>query len=235
MTHDELIALYFEYRLNTEQQIEFDKLLRTNANFKAQFDLEQQVKTAIISSKKDDLRQRLQQLEQPKKRSKFYTIGIAASLIIGLGILSLWLQNRPVDNNQLFAAYFEPYANVITPSERGNDASTPKTKAFRYYDTQNYEAASTQFETLYQSTNTSYYLFYQAICELQLNNTNKAISLLEAHQHYEDKVSQHRNWYLALAYLKADNLEKSQEILKQIISEKTYKYKSAEAILEKID
>ena len=234
MENEELIALYFEDQLNAEQQLEFDNLLRTNTEFKAQFELEQQVKIAIISNKKENLRQRLQKLEQPKKSSKFYGIAIAASLVIALGVFGVLQQNKTVDNNQLFAEYFQPYANVIVPNARGNQVNNIKTEAFRYYDIKNYKLASKKFEYLYQSTKTSYYLFYKAICELELDNTNKAIALLEAHKQYSDKVSEHRNWYLALGYLKANNTDASKILLQQIINKKTYKYKAAEAILKKI-
>lgn len=238
MNNKELIALYFENKLSAEQTSVFQNLLNTDAQFRAQFEFEKQVKKAIISTKKDALKARFKELEQRKTKkntSKYYKIAIAASLIIALGFFGLWKKNEPINNEKLFATYFEPYANVIAPSARGNDTEDLKTEAFRYYDTHNYNLALTKFEVLYSTTQTSYYLFYQAICQLQLNNTNKAISLLEAHKQYQDKVSQHRNWYLALAYLKANNLKKSQEILKQIISKKNYKYKAAETILKKLD
>ncbi|MBC2844162.1 hypothetical protein [Winogradskyella flava] len=235
MKHEELIALYFEDQLNVQQKLEFENLLRMDTTFKAQFELEQQVKTAIISAKKDVLKARLQQLEQPKKSYTFYLTRIAASIIIALGVFGIWQQNTPLDNNQLFTEYFEPYTNIIVPSERGKATDDDKTEAFRYYDTKNYTLASEKFEDLYKATSTSYYLFYQAICELQLENPSKAILLLETHQKYSDKVSEHRNWYLALAYLKANSIEQSKALLQQIISKKTYKYKAAKDILKKID
>ena len=235
MKHEELIALYFEDQLNAQQQLEFDNLLCTDTSFKAQFELEQHVKTAIISTKKDTLKARLQQLEQSKKSYKFYLTRIAASIIIALSVFGIWQQNQPTDNQQLFAEYFQPYANIIAPSARGDEANDTKTEAFKSYDAKNYTLASKRFENLFETTETSYCLFYQAICELQLENTTKAISLLRAHQKYSDKVSEHRNWYLALAYLKANNIEQSKVLLQQIISKKTYKYKAAEKIIKKIN
>lgn len=235
MKKEKLIALYFEDKLNTEQKLEFENLLRIDTEFKAQFELEQQLKTAIISTKKDALRDRLKQLEQPKSNSKFYRIAIAASIIIAMGIFGLLQYNTTPNNSELFAEYFEPYANVIAPNMRGDENTDTKTEAFRYYDSKNFTVASKKFEKLYKTTKTSYYLFYQAICELKLENTNKAITLLEAHKSYTDKVSEHRNWYLALAYLKANKLVKSKTLLQKIITKKTYKYKAATTILSAIE
>ena len=81
MKNEELIALYFDGKLNANQKPLFDKLMSTDAEFRAQVEFEKQTKTAIISIKKDDLKRKLQQLEAPKKRFNYYAIVIAASLI----------------------------------------------------------------------------------------------------------------------------------------------------------
>ena len=235
MKHDELIALYFENRLNQAQQAEFNDLLKTNTAFKAQFELEQAVKTAIISIKKDQLKQKLHQLEQPKKRKKFHVLSIAASILITLGLFGLWWQNRPVDHNQLFAAYFKPYTNVIAPSERGHTDSDAKAEAFRNYDAGNYMVASKKFEHLYNATSTSYYLFYQAMCELELGNIQKGIRLLEQHKTLNDRFLQYTNWYLALSYLKNNNTNLAVKTLKHIVDKQTYNNKNAKKLLAKID
>ncbi|WP_299097185.1 hypothetical protein [uncultured Winogradskyella sp.] len=238
MEHKRLIELYFEDKLSNEQKTVFENLLDTDEKFRTQFELEEQVKKAIISTKKDDLKEHLKQIEHQqanKKATKYYKIAIVASLITCLSIVGIWKQNQPISNDALFAVYFQPYDNIIVPNSRSNEIESPRVIAFRNYDTQNYKIASKQFADLYKNTSTSYYLFYQAICELQLGNTDKSIDLFNSHKQYSDNLSQHRNWYLALAYLKANDLEKSQKILTQIISAKAYKYKDAETILEKLD
>ena len=234
MKNEKLIALYFDGKLNADQKTLFDSLMSTNAKFKAQVILEQETKTAIISIKKDHLKHTLQQLEQSKKTFKFYKIALAASLVIALGIFGLSQQNSKISNDTLFAQHFKPYTNIITPTSRGNETLDEKNNAFRNYDARNYEIASNQFNRLYLSSNTSYYLFYQGICELQLGNTQKAITLFEARKNDSDKLSNHNTWYLALAYLKNKNSAACKLLLKEIISKKSYKYKIAEDILKKI-
>ena len=238
MEHKELIELYFEDKLSTEQKTVFENLLDTDQEFRAQFELEEQVKKAIISTKKDDLKERLKQIEHQqanKKTSKYYKIAIAASLIICLGIVGIWEQNQPISNDAIFAEYFQPYDNIIVPNSRSNEVESPKAIAFRNYDTQKYKIASEQFADLYKTTSTSYYLFYQAICELQLGNEDKSIELLNSHKQYSDNLSQHRNWYLALAYLKANKIEESTTLLQEIVNKKSYKHKTAEIIFKKLN
>lgn len=235
MKNEELIALYFEGKLNAEQKARFDYLMQDDEAFKAQVTLEEQVKTAIISAKKDDLRQKLKQLEKPKKTSKYYIIAIAASLIIALGIFSLLKPTQTVSNQDLYAQYFEPYSNIIAPASRGDETEDEKSTAFRYYDAKDYKTALNKFETLYTTTQDSYYLFYQGICELELGNTQNAIALFKDHKNYTDRVSTQTNWYLALAYLKANNTKDAKVLLQTINTKKAYKYKAAEAILKKLN
>lgn len=235
MKNEELIALYFEGKLNADQKARFEDFMQNDEAFKAQVTLEEQVKTAIISTKKDDLRHRLQQLEQPKKTSKYYIIAIAASLIIALGIFSLLKPTQTVSSQDLYAQYFEPYSNIIAPASRGDEPEDEKSKAFRYYDAKDYKTALNRFEALYTTTQGSYYLFYQGICELELGNTQNAIALFKDHNNYTDRVSTQTHWYLALAYLKANNTKDAKVLLQTINTKKTYKHKAAEAILKKLN
>ncbi|WP_179021216.1 hypothetical protein [Winogradskyella forsetii] len=234
MKNEELIALYFEGKLNTSEKARFEDLLQNDANFKAQVTLEEEVKTAIISTKKDDLRQRLQQLEQPKKKSKYYLIAIAASLVIALGIFSLLKPEQTLSNQDLYAQHFEPYSNIIAPASRGEETEDEKSEAFRYYDSKDYETALHKFKILYTSTKESYYLFYQGVCELELSNTQNAIAIFKSHQNYTDKLFTQSNWYLALAYLKANNTKDAKVLLKTISIEKSYNYKAAQHILKNL-
>jgi hypothetical protein len=235
MKNEELIALYFEEKLNAEQKVRFDDLIQNDEKFKAKFTFEAQLKKAIISTKKDELRNKLKQLEQPKKRINYYAIlAIAASLIIALGVFSLMQPSSSVSNDALFAQHFEPYSNIIAPTTRGEDKKDSISEAFRYYDAKHYKIASKKFKTLYTKTNTSYYLFYQGICELQLGNTETAIILFKTHQNYTDKLSSQTKWYLALAYLKANNTNEAKGLLKNIVTKKSYKYEASEVILKKL-
>ena len=235
MTNEELIALYFEGKLNSEQQAYFDELLRNDVGFKEELEFEQAVKTAIISTKKDNLRNKLHRLETPKEKKNYVFIGIAASIIIALGVFGLLKTSQSFTSDELYAQYFEPYSNIIAPSSRGDASKNEINIAFRYYDSKNYKIASEKFESLFASSETSYFLFYQAICELLIDNTDKAIKLLEQHKKYNDRLSNQTSWYLALAFLKANQTDTAKELFVKIIDNKSYNYESAQEILEKMD
>ena len=235
MSNKELIALYFEGELNSEQKIRFEELLRNDEDFREEVEFEQSVKLAIISIKKDNLRNKLHRLETPKEKKNYVFIGIAASIIIIAGVFGLLNTSQNYTNDELYAQYFEPYSNIIAPSSRGDASKNEINLAFRYYDSKNYKIASEKFESLFASTGTSYFLFYQAISELLIDNTDTAIKLLEQHKKYNDRLSNQTDWYLALALLKADQTDTAKKLLAEIIDNKSYNYESAKEILEKMD
>ena len=235
MSNEELIALYFDGQLSNPQKDRFNRLLETDPDFKAQVVFERQVKKAIMSTKTDALREKLKSLEQPKKKSNHYFwLAIAASIVVAVGIFTFLKPSSEVSNKELFETYFEPYANVIAPTTRG-DVYTVKNEAFINYENSFYREAREQFSSLYVSTKEPYYLFYQAMCDLQLDKTESAISSLSTLQELQFRLSPQVTWYLALAYLKTDQNQKAKAQLKKIIEEKHYKHQSAEELLKKID
>jgi len=88
---------------------------------------------------------------------------------------------------------------------------------------------------LFATTQESELLFYEAITYLEINKTELAIQKFEAHKQYKDALSNKNNWYLALAYIKNDELEKAKIILKIIVKDtKPYNYKKAKRLLKKL-
>ena len=234
MKKDDLIALYFEGKLDAIQTARFEDLLQNDPDFQARFAFEKQVKQAIISTKKEALQTKLKGLEQPKPQSRYYILAIAASLIIALGLFALLKPTAETSNQELFAQYYQPYTNIIEPASRGNEVQNDRSLAFRLYDSEDFKTASPLFENLYNKTQEPYYLFYQGICELDLGNNQNAIVLFQSHKNYSDKLSTQTDWYLALAYLKVDKLKNAKSLLQNIIAQKSFKYRDAEAILEKL-
>ncbi len=137
--------------------------------------------------------------------------------------------------HDLYVQYFEPYPNIIAPATRSNDSIANLRHAdFIDYENGNYKNASQIFAQRYRESKASHFLFYQGVSELQLGNTQKAIELFERNKTEADLFKNYSNWYLALAHLKEGNIQMSEKLLQQISDAKSYKYKSADAILKKI-
>jgi len=236
MNKEELVYKYFQKTIDSEELVEFERLLLEDYAFKKQVELERQTKEAIISIKKDELKHVLRQAEKETSGKKRLPIFWAASIVIGLGFLTLfWLNGGDIDNKELYTAYFEVYPNIIAPPVRGSDSISEIQKDFMPYERRDFKSASTIFEQRFEDTNAPYYLFYQGVSELELGHTNKAISILEKHKAYRDRFESYSNWYLALAYLKMDDLEKSKILLSNIIAQQTYNHSKAKELLQQLE
>lgn len=236
---DDLINNYFSRSLTQNERQEIRHLLKTDPEFKERFEFEKDVRSALISEKKEKLRSTFRNVEknQPKAESNNSNLTkylIAASIAILLGFLGFNYFNAPITNEKLFAQNFEPYRNIIEPVTRANGTKTEKQKAFEDYENGAYKIAIASFEKLYESTGETYYLFYIANAEMAEKNTTAAIKTLETHQRYKDEFSEKSQWYLALAYLSNNETEKAKTLLKTILENETYNYKKARELLKNL-
>ena len=152
-------------------------------------------------------------LASKKKKAKIITIvrrtlSIAAMIILIFGVTTLW--NRQSDTDALFKQY---YVSPEVSSPRGGDEDTVKQEL----------------------TN----LFIQVGTEKDITpviNRLQTIhdSIVADNEEYDEyKYSQNTiDWYLALAYIKVENLEKAKELLKPLADDGN---KDATEIIKAID
>ncbi|MEP0675114.1 MAG: CDC27 family protein [Nonlabens ulvanivorans] len=133
---------------------------------------------------------------------------------------------------ELFESNYEPYRNVMGGIERGEEIKEDLiSKAFYTYEIKDYTTAAILFEQLYETDQQSMYLFYHANAQLGKGNTQKAISLYKQHQNVQDDFYARSRWYLALAYLKNDQIQESIAVLEGISKVKSYNYVKARELL----
>ncbi|MEM6516569.1 MAG: hypothetical protein AAF688_10340 [Bacteroidota bacterium] len=232
-----LIEKYFEGSLSPKEQQEFEILLKKDSAFYEAFEFQKDVKKALIESKKDKLRKSLIDNQRNENKSSRIKYLLVASVVIALGVLSIVfvMNTKTSDYQQLYVENFEPYPNIIAPPVRGSDDLSQIQKDFMPYQKENYEVAVKIFEQRYQETNAPFYLFYQGVTALKLGNTDEAIVLFEKQIKHKDRFKNYSKWYLALAYLKKEDIDKTEILLNQIVDKQTYRYKSAQKLLEKIN
>ena len=134
----------------------------------------------------------------------------------------------------MYDTNFVPYENVVHPIERGVQIEDLKTKAFTAYEDEDYGLALELFKELQQKQTDSYIQFYEAIVLMQLNKQQEAVPLLENYIAGNGELKDRAIWYLALAYLKQDDIAKSREQLEKLVEEEGFKAKAAKALLEEL-
>ena len=236
MDKDRLIAKHISNTLSIEERTMFEQLLDTDKAFKDEVKFQESVKLAATKKAHGQLKKHLQAIENetvsPKSRTLWW---LAAASILVLVTSGLYFFNTGYSNDALFTNYYEPAKNIVHPIVRDLSEKDLKTDAFIAYQKKDFITAQQLFSTLYTSTQESEFLFYEAIASLENNNMDTAIQRLEAHKNYTDALSSKTNWYLALAYLKNDNVKEVELILTELIKdENAFKFKEAKALLKKI-
>ncbi len=143
---------------------------------------------------------------------------VAASVVLLLAAWFVFYPVNRVNNQDLVAEYFVPYSNT-NPKTRG-DAIEPKditAEAFNAYDSKDYKASIPLFEQAvkngdnYISNN-----FYLGNAYLAIGESERAVETFKTVIEAESGLTDAAKWFLALAYLYADNTEMTIRTLKNV-------------------
>jgi len=146
------------------------------------------------------------------------TRAIAASVVlIVVGWVAFGPMNK-VNNQELVVQYFEPYANVKSPT-RGEiiDIDDTAVEAFIVYDRGDYEASIPLFiEVIKNGIEPLMNTFYLGNAYLEAGDSENAIISFSMVVKAEKGLAGIAEWYLALSYLNNDNVDKSIASLKHV-------------------
>jgi tetratricopeptide (TPR) repeat protein len=141
------------------------------------------------------------------------------------------------DPEQLYAANFTPYQNVITTSSRSDvTEQTELDKAMILYENKNYAGAIGGLNSYLHQHPDQYELkLYRGIANMQLDSINRAIEDLESVIENNRRLVDQAQWYLALVYLKDKNVSEASKILKAIAEKENTYSNQAQNILNKLN
>lgn len=239
MTNEDLLYNYFSHSLTEEQTVEFNNRLESDAEFKAQFEFENNLKRAIHHEAKTEIKTKLKEFEAtikasetPRKAAKFYW-RVAASIVLLIG--ASWFGYNTlfaVDYNDLYASNFETYPNTEFAITRSDTIDTVERKAFVSYEAGDYEAAITNFENIKTVDKKFYHDFYKAQAYLKTENIESAKTLLKSILSKNQAFSGESQWYLALIALKEKNKIEATTRLRNLIENFDYNTAKAENLLK---
>ncbi len=239
MDKDQLITKFLTQSLSKEEQLRFDALLLEDPSFKTEVKLLQDLNK--VAEAEDDVmaREMVAGFEAEHHGKKMASIAkiwwVAASLALVVSITYFATRQGAPDTQILYTENFEPYRNVVHPITRTTQQKDLKTQAFAHYEKGEYKEALELFEKLYEITNTPHFLFYKANALLQLNRPREAIVALQAHLKTKDTLTQKSHWYLAMAYLKLDDVVNAKRSLERVVAQNKYNVKKANVLLKTLD
>lgn len=254
------INQYINGELTGKALQEFEQLLENNLELAKEIALHKKIDQTLISKKSNKNKEELNELFQQfgekyitnttenetetkvielnqdnplpgEKTSKSLlrwlvpVVGIAAA-----ALLIFFIGFGEADPRQLAHQYFEPA--IVDFTSRSGIANN-LTRAQQAYDNKTYQKALNIFSE-YPDNNDA--LMAKGNCEFLLDKPEKAIATFK--QLSDRKIDVHQKamakWYLALSFLKFENVNEAKNSLQLIPKDSNY-YKDAQTILKKMD
>ena len=236
MDKDVLIQKYLQGKLNEAEEQLFQEYMENDPTFANEIPFHEDLNYAFAKADYDQTKAQLQSFYKEEKQSVWRKWSIAASVIVLLGLGSLWYVNSSDTTQNLYAQYFEPYKNTVQPIVRGETTKNMKILAFTAYDDGAYEKAIGFFDDLLASNPDPVIAFYKANAQMKIGKTNAAIETLKSRIQKTDTIYGEAQWYLALGYLKLEDAENAKKSLKEFLETNTrFKREAARELLKALE
>lgn len=165
---------------------------------------------------------------------KPWMLSAAASVILMISLTFYFMREQAPLNEQLYAAYFEPFDSPGSGLTRGSNVVTLKTEAYAAYDNGNYKLAAQLFEQIIHEKDDAIAKICLGNSYLKQNDLDKAEKIFTEMLNKHSELFTQAKWYLALTYLKENKLERAKAILWEISKSSTYGEK-AQKLLNELD
>ncbi len=213
------IDRYLKGKLDEDEKIAFQSELNSDEELRKHLQFVVDVSKGVQLSTARQWKQMLNQKETKGNRSGnnryiAYFTGIAAGILLIIALVFLFTP-RDKQYEELFAAHFTPYPNIVSPVQRSEDTTR---SAWTLYEQGMYEQAAEYFkmETAGDPGNVSYQ-FYAGISLLASDKPSQAIDLLQKVEKADTtKFNVQAEWYLGLAYLKSGKINKARSTFKEL-------------------
>lgn len=226
---------YIQGRLSDADRSVFETQMENDPSFASEVEEYKNMKTAIKSSERNELKSRFQELERNRTRKSWYgKFAIAASVIILFGVGSLFFL-KGTSGKELYADNFEIYPNVIAPITRSNEPTRKEYQYFVAYEKGEYSLAIAGFQEQLKVDDNQDIRFYLGMA--LLNKGEKTKSLRELGKIKKEKTTFYPQalWYSALIYIEKEDFVNAHECLNELSKLNTiYKKKEVNELLEEL-
>jgi len=223
LKHSESVERYLSGVMNSAEQKVFEKEVAMNPELAAELRLSRSIDEAMKREDILDFRAKLlagrygssqhgQSVKVVSLRRKRYWYAAASVIILAvLGTTLYWNISSHSSNEALFRQYYTP-ENLIQVT-RSADANI--VEAIIKFQEKDYSKASFLFSQILKHDTANYAgWFYYGISNIETKNypeAEKAFKLVITDQ--DNLYIEHAEWYLALCYLKSDQLNKARQQL----------------------
>ncbi|SFU20125.1 hypothetical protein SAMN04489724_0245 [Algoriphagus locisalis] len=249
MESNELLDRFFKGSLTAEEKLMLEELIRSDAEFREEFELQQATREAVIRNKHKELKAFLggveeeitgsQKIRKIHPNSYLWKIAAGVALLVAATVLIFNFTGTPsaAPATDSFLSYYTAYPNVVSPITRGEELNPEDLEkaAFVAYESKNYSLSDSLF-TKILSYQTDYVQFYKGISKFELGQYDSAIQYFDNYLYSDGtQLRDQAKWYMALSYLvKGDTLRGKEEMIR-LRKSSGYKMDEVERILLEIE
>jgi len=243
--YEDQIDAYLLGKLKGEELKNFEDLMNSNNDIKMEVRIKKDLKESFEIEEAIQLKDRLKGIqsntiqETPivpiKRKSKTWilyaaAIALLAGVLVGSKLAGIL---NPTSSQEHYASYFEPYPLDI--GERGSNEETI-TQVKDLYQSKKYSEAITLLNGLTNGDDKIQWTLYRGVSFLETRNLKSAIiDLKEVANSTDENWNDHGRWYLALAYLKSDNVTAAKKELELLAAKSSADHKEeAKDLLSKL-
>lgn len=237
----DIIDAFLLDRLSTEDRLYFDKRM-SDSTFSEYLQEQKQLKEVVEKKGRIKLKRTLQSIEAAYENESavgesksadvipFYKNrrlwGVAASLVLLVSIFGLFKMSEELNIDELYAASYSPYPNLIDPITKGEATVY---SPYQVYESGDYKGAIIALLGASESDDRNWYL---AQSYMALGEDQEAEALLKSI--IESTTSQYRQpaqWYTALMLLRQEDVSDAKTILDAIVKAADHPYAARAADL----
>ena len=242
------IENYLDDQLNEKETLDFEQNLMDDLDLEMELNLHSEINEAIMEEDVMDLRAKLEAIDIPvthKEKRKIRFHGkwrlAAASMIVFIGLASAYymLGDKTYTNKDVFMEYYKPYGIIINTRSSSETTDTDKVikEASQYYESKNYRAALSLFQTILDKDSTNLTSnFYSGISNIQIQEYKKANkNFIRVINHKNNLFIEQSEWNLGFCYLMTNEKEKAKETFSAIAKGNSFYKTKAKEILNKLE
>ncbi len=205
-----LIERFFDQTLSTKEVDRVHQLLKTNDDFKQEFERFEQSHKIVDLFAQSELKRTIAKMDKKTTHnSSLKWLKVAAGMVIVATTSLVLYAQLYLSETKIVARHFQIAEDYVTNLD---SELTPLESAMQFYNTGQYEKA---FEAL-SSIDQEQAYFYKGQCLLQLNNPDGAIIEFDM---VNGLLKPEAMWYTSLAFLKLGKEIECRTVLSLIIKE----------------
>lgn len=229
--HSDFIDKFILGTLTENEQNDFDNLMELHPEIKEEVQFRKQLHDGFESVEVENLRTRLGKIKEEiiqtdepeatntEQKNALWKILLIAALALLLGLLAFRYLQAPKQEikKSQFASYYQPY--LMDSGIRGANEQSVQ-NLYQAYSKGEYAESISLLNEIMKTDDAIKWKLYRGISLFETNKSTEAIADFQTVIDSENYLwEDHGKWYLSLAHLKAEQVDKTTLLLEELASD----------------